>query len=149
MLSTEVKGGMRGVRLSELDPLLKGYDSEYHYLFKRLQEESKKQDAPTLEAYYALPNMARRLLEAFLAFRGPHQTGDLCKQLDAIDHDNAAKTRILRFLHTFLHLDQIADPEHNPSMLAETPLVLSDLFSLIEHTDAAHFKSMNEPVARA
>lgn len=147
MLSTEVKDGTRGAKLSELDPLLKGYESEYHYLFKRLQEESKKPNAPTLEAYYALPNMARRLLEAFLAFRVPHQTGDLYKQLDAIDHDNAAKTRILRFLHAFSHLDQIADPEHNPSMLAETPSVLRDLFALIEHSDALHFKSMNDLVA--
>jgi wobble nucleotide-excising tRNase len=87
------------------------------------------------------------LLEAFLAFRVPHQTGDLYKQLDSIDHDNAAKTRILRFLHAFSHLDQIADPEHNPSMLAETPSVLRDLFALIEHSDAAHFKSMNDLVA--
>lgn len=143
MLSTEVKNGTRGAKLSELDPLLKSYESEYHYLFKRLQEESKKPNAPTLEAYYALPNMARRLLEAFLAFRVPHQTGDLYKQLDAIDHDSAAKTRILRFLHAFSHLDQITDPEHNLSMLAETPLVLRDLFVLIEHSDPAHFKSMN------
>lgn len=149
MLSTEVKDGTRGAKLSELDPLLKGYESEYHYLFKRLQEESKKPNAPALEAYYALPNMARRLLEAFLAFRVPHQTGDLYKQLDAVDHDNAAKTRILRFLHAFSHLDQIADPEHNPSMLAETPSVLRDLFALIEHSDAAHFKSMNDLVASA
>lgn len=149
MLSTEFKGGMRRAMLSELDPLLKGYESEYHYLFKRLQEESKKEDAPTLESYYALPNMARRLLEAFLAFRVPHQTGDLYKQLDAIDHDNGAKTRVLRFLHAFSHMDQIADPEHNPSMLAEARSVLRDLFALIEHTDAAHFKSMNQLVASA
>jgi wobble nucleotide-excising tRNase len=149
MLSTEVKDGTRGAKLSELDPLLKGYESEYHYLFKRLLEESKKPNAPTLEAYYALPNMARRLLEAFLAFRVPHQTGDLYKQLDAVDHDNAAKTRILRFLHAFSHLDQIADPEHNPSMLAETPSVLRDLFAMIEHSDAAHFKSMSDLVASA
>jgi hypothetical protein len=79
----------------------------------------------------------------------PHQTGDLYKQLDAIGHDNAAKTRILRFLHAFSHLDLIADPEHNPAMLAETPSVLRDLFALIEHTDAAHFKSMNYLVASA
>lgn len=147
MLSTEIKDGTRGAKLSELDPLLKCYESEYHYLFKRLQEESKKADAPTLEAYYALPNMARRLLEAFLAFRVPHHTGDLYKQLHEIDHDNAAKTRILRFLHAFSHLDRIADPEHNPSMLAETPSVLRDLFSLIEHSDFGHFKSMTNLAA--
>ncbi len=112
MLSTDVKGRTRSAKLTELYPLLKGYESEYHFLFKRLQEESKKADAPTLEAYYALPNMARRLPEAFLAFRVPHQTGDPYKQLDAIDHNNAAKTRILRFLHACSHLDQIADPQH-------------------------------------
>lgn len=30
----------------------------------------------------------------------------------------------------------VAGPEHNPSMLAETPLVLRELFYLIEYTDA-------------
>ena len=58
-----------------------------------------------------------------------------------------AKTRILRFLNAFSHLDQIADPEHNPSMLAETPSVLRDLFALIEKSDPTHFKNMNDLVA--
>lgn len=148
-MSTEVKGGMRGMRLSELDTVAQGLRVGVQLPFQRLQEESKKDDEPTLKAYYTLPNMARRLLEAFLAFRAPYQTGGLCKQLDANDHDNAAKTRILRFLLAFSHLDQIADPEHNPSMLAERPSVLREHFALIEHTDAAHFKSMNDLVAFA
>lgn len=29
---------MRGAKLSDLDPLLKGYESEYHYLVKRFKE---------------------------------------------------------------------------------------------------------------
>lgn len=86
------------------------------------------------------------LLEAFLAFRVLHETGDLYKQLDAIDGENAAKPRIL---HALSHLDQIADPEHNPSMLTQTPSVVKDLFAMIEHSDEAHSKSMNDLVANA
>ena len=55
----------------------------------------------TLEENYLLPNTARRLLEAFLAFRQPHVPGDLWQKVKGLEFDETREARILRFLHTY------------------------------------------------
>src|SRR5690606_2007760 len=69
--------GSRTSELGHLDPLLQEHESEYQYLFKRVYEEAHRDDVVQLEHHYGLPNVARRLLEAFLAFRFPEMSGDL------------------------------------------------------------------------
>lgn len=142
MLSTDYVGGVRMAKLGVLDPFLHQYESEYHYLFKRVHEEAQKPAVAGLETYYAVPNIARRLLEAFLAFRVPDRPGELFQKLECIDYDPTKKTRILRFLHTYSHFDQVAEPDHDPSLLSETPAVLQEVLALISHCDPGHFQSM-------
>lgn len=142
MLTGEFINGQRTARLSELDPFLHKYESEYHYLFKRVHEEANKASAPGIEAYYAMPNIARRLLESFLAFRVPDKVGELYQKLQGVEYDSNKKTRILRFLHTYSHFDQVAQPEHDLSVLAETPAVLREVLDFIRHCDPGHFTSM-------
>jgi len=147
MLGTEFVDGTRTAKLDVLDPFLHQYESEYHYLFKKVYEEALKPAGQNLEAYYAIPNIARRLLEAFLAFRVPGKVGDLYKKLEVIQFDAAGKTRILRFLHTYSHHDQIADVGHDPSTLSETPAVLKEVLALIRQCDPSHFESMTDLIA--
>ena len=68
MLRCYVQGGVRHSRLRTLDRLLAQYESDYHYLFSRIHRAAKT-PSDDLEDNYALPNMARRLLEAFLALQ--------------------------------------------------------------------------------
>ena len=147
MLSTESVAGARTAKLDVLDPFLHQYESEYHYLFKRVYEEAHKPAAPGLEAYYAMPNMARRLLEAFLAFRIPDRPGELFQKLECVDYEAAKKTRILRFLHTYSHFDQVAEPDHDPSALSETPAILQEVLALIDHCDPGHYNAMEALVS--
>ncbi len=42
MLAPEFRNGERTATLQALDPFLHQYESEYHYLFKRLHEEAGK-----------------------------------------------------------------------------------------------------------
>lgn len=142
MLSNEFVGGARTAKIDVLDPFLHQYESEYHYLFKRVYEEAHKAVTLGLESYYAMPNIARRLLEAFLAFRIPDKPGELFQKLECVDYDAAKKTRILRFLHTYSHFDQVTEADHDPSVLSETPAILREVLSLICHCDAGHYKSM-------
>ena len=129
--------------LRRLDPLLEWYESEYHYLFARIFREA--QNATTaLSENYVLPNMARRLLEGFLAFRVPQTSGDLWRKLKDVPFDEATKTRILRFVNTHSHSDAIGEPEHDPSLLAEAGPVLKDLLTLIRTLDPDHYKAMEE-----
>ena len=130
--------------ISKLDSLLCEYESEYHYLFSLVYEAANSKEDVGLQQNYHLPNIARRLLEAFLAFRRPSESGGLRQQLDSIDFDVAKKTGILRFLHTHSHADQISDPEHDPSILTETKQVLNDLLCLIQTDDRRHFDEMKE-----
>lgn len=132
----------RRSRIALLDPLLEQFESEYHYLFARVHRRANEDTQGGLEKNYIFPNMARRLLEAFLAFRRPQHAGELRQKLQGIDFDEAKKLRILRFLHTHSHADAIVDPEHDPSALGEAKAVLTDLLALIQHEDAAHYDAM-------
>jgi hypothetical protein len=62
--------------------------------------------------------------------------------LQRISFDETKKVRILRFLHTHSHGDEIGEPEHDPSNLGEARAVLGDLLKLIEQEDRAHYQAM-------
>lgn len=142
MLDCSLTDQGRRSRIAPLDPLLEQFESEYHYLFARVYRRAQANAAGGLEANYIFPNMARRLLETFLAFRRPQYAGELRQKLQGIDFDETTKLRILRFLHTHSHADAIVDPEHDPSALGEAKAVLTDLLALIQHEDAAHYDAM-------
>jgi wobble nucleotide-excising tRNase len=143
MLSAAFSDGVRTAKLEPLDPFLYQYESEYHYLFKKIHDVVGNPASQGLESYYMMPNIARRLLEAFLAFRIPDMTGDLYQKLERIQFDSTMKTRILRFLHTYSHSDQVIEPDHDPSILSETPAILKIVLELIRDCDPTHFEAMN------
>ena len=147
MLDCGFDGSRRRSSIQPLDPLLERYNSEYHYLFSRIYREAKPSMHGDLETSYVFPNMARRLLEAFLAFRQPQVSGELWKKLGEVNFDEAKKLRILRFVHTHSHGDAVGEPEHDPSLLSETRAVLNDLLDLIRSQDEAHFLAMEQLVA--
>lgn len=148
MLTTSLNGDSWSSVIVRLDNLLHEYESEYHYLFSLVYEAASSDEETGLQQYYHLPNIARRLLESFLAFRQPSKSGELRQQLDLIDFDVAKKTRILRFVHTHSHARQIPDPEHDPSILLETKQVLNDLLCMIQKEDNRHFDQMKDLISR-
>jgi len=138
----------RNTIIRQLDPLLEQYESEYHYLFACVYRTANKSASENLEQNYFLPNIARRLLESFLAFRQPATSGDLQQKMKDLKFDEAKKLRILRFLHTYSHSDAIDEPEHDTSLLAEARSVLIDLLELIESQDKVHYDEMVKLVTR-
>lgn len=139
--------GSRTCVLGHLDPLLEEHESEYQYLFRRVYDEAHRNDVVQLEHHYGLPNVARRLIETFLAFRFPEMSGDLGPRLDRVAFDNAKKTRILRLLNTYSHAGAIADPEHDLSLLSETQPVLLDVLELMKAVDKQHYEGLEKLVA--
>ncbi len=149
MLRTSAPGGNRTSQLMALDPLLLDYESEYHYLFHRVVEEAQRNPPASLAEYYAIPNIARRLLESFLAFRFPTED-NLQQQLNrATSVEEAKRARIIRFLHTYSHDGKVNEPEHDLSILSETPQILKDVLELIEKVDGPHFVEMQDVLVSA
>jgi len=144
MLQCKEVGGLRCAQITTLDRLLLDYDSEYHYLFS-LVYKGANSSSGELEPFYNLPNISRRLLEAFLAFRRP-STESLYAKLEHLNFDNAKKARIYRFLQTHAHGDEIDDPQHDISILSETPQVLKDLLDLVKAEDKGHFQEMEKAI---
>lgn len=149
MLDSVLESGGKNSTIRRLDPLLEEYDSEYHYLFVRVYNASNEGSSSSLEQNYVLPNMARRMLEAFLAFRVPEIMGNLRKQLDRIQFDETKKLRIYRFLHTYSHSAAVGEPEHDLSVLNEGPSVLKDLMDMMKSEDRKHFLAMEGLVTRS
>ena len=141
MLNCQSDKNGRYSNFQALDPLLERFESDYQYLFSRVVASASSQPQ-SLESNYLLPNVARRLLEAFLAFRQPDVTGDLWDKMQDLNFDTAKKTQILRFVHTYSHNDVVVEPDHDLSLLSEAQNVLSNLLELIEEEDPQHFNRM-------
>lgn len=142
MLDAEQRDGVRSSAIRTLDPLLAEYESEYQYLFARIHEAATGPASRDLERNYALPNMARRMLEAFLAFRKPQVAGELWRKMKVVPFDEAKKLRIFRFLNTHSHSIAVGEPEHDLTALTEGPSVLNDLLEMMEALDGEHFSAM-------
>lgn len=143
MLRTSTTNGVRSSKIEALDPFLRDYESEYHYVFKRVLEAAEMPGGQPLQQYYELPNIARRLLESFLAFKVPDE-GSLHARLEAVAFDDVKKTRILRFVDVHSHSEQVGDGHDETSALAEAPDVLRDLVKLIEGCDNEHAQRMRK-----
>ena len=147
-IETEMRGGKRNASITQLDRLLREFESEYHYLFKRVYDEAKKAgERQPLEEYYHLPNLGRRLLEAFFAFRFPQERGDLYKQLERAKCSAATGARLVRFLDTYSHNQTVGETGQDLSILTETPQILKDLMELIKAEDPSHFEEMEKLLA--
>lgn len=142
MLRNQITAAGRNSSLGLLDDLLYQYESEYHHLFQVVLDASKAAPETPMAQFYALPNSARRLLEAVFAFKQPENTGELFQQFKRVKFDEAKKARILRFTNTYSHHGLVAEPAHDLSVLAETPNVMGDVLALIQCLDDEHFQSM-------
>lgn len=143
MLTTHFVNDERTARLSPMDPLLERFESEYHFLFKQVYEVATSDNQKSrMTQLYGMPNIARRLIEAFLSYKFPNYTGNLSGQLGDIEFDPARKNRILRLLTTYSHSSGISEPEHDLSMLGETPQLMEDVLTFIQKLDEEHYRRM-------
>ena len=147
MLDSALGDNARSSTIRWLDRLLEQYESDYQYLFARVHRASTELASRSLEQNYVLPNMARRMLETFLAFRLPQISGNLWQKLKVVQFNEAKKLQILRFLHTHSHSIAVGEPEHDLTALAEGPTVLLNLLEMIKSLDDHHYAAMLQLVA--
>lgn len=148
-------GGQRCCTISKLDELLQDYESEYHYLFRYVVQASKG-DCNSRELL-PLPNVARRVLEAFLAFKRPRpregkqvkehgKSGDLDLdeyrgKLSSFADDRIQ--RLDRLVNTFSHNDRVHVPGSDVTPISEAKRSAADLIEFMQALDKEHVAAMS------
>jgi len=140
---TEVQGrvGKRESNLRRLDSSLGGFGSEYEFLFSLIYRASS--DSTEFETQYVslLPNVARRVIEAFFAFRRPGDD-NLEECVRSTGADEALKLRLYRFVSSLSHQKRIEEGDCSFTTDAEVVLRIRDVLDLIKHEDPRHFDAM-------
>lgn len=123
--------------------------SQYHYLFWRIADVLREEDsegdlAKEMEATAVIPNAARQILEAFLAFKYPSKIGDFEGSMRRAFQEQSVtdplRQRITRFVHRQSHNEE-ANIDR-PVGIGESVTVLRSVFEFIEAIDADHFNEM-------
>lgn len=142
----------RNSSILKIDKLLIEYESEYHFLFNILYKMANTQDQD-LEKIYPIPNIARKFLESFLAFRVPiirknSKEPQIRQRLRHIKNiDLKKKERIRRFVETHSHPRyESGIQDFDMTILGETSEIVQDLIELIKKEDPKHYNFLVESI---
>lgn len=142
MLRCSVQQGRRQSEICPLDKLLEKFESDYHYTFSLIHHLATG-PAQSLDHYFSAPNLARKLMETFLAFHSPRPSSEsIFAKLEEIPFDEHKKARIFRFLNEHSHSSAIGGDQQDFSSLNETPDVLKDLLAMIKVASKQHYDGM-------
>jgi wobble nucleotide-excising tRNase len=154
MTFCRVESGQRNSSVVEIDKLLLDYESEYHFLFSVLHKIAKEKNHD-LEQIYPIPNIARKFLESFLAFRVPvlskkrdSKEPQIYNRLRLIkDFEPKKKERIRRFAETHSHPRyESGVQDFDMTILGETSDIVNDLLELVKKEDPKHYNFLVESV---
>jgi wobble nucleotide-excising tRNase len=134
--------GLRTSKIIEMPPQLKGYDSDYHFLCHKVFQFEAAGDAHS-EYWFMMPNVIRRVLEVFLAFKVPG-SHSISQKLDTLikKHPNLDKTRIAA-LERLIQIESHSDSLDN--LIAQSSLTIEEarvantaLLDLMKAADEGH-----------
>jgi wobble nucleotide-excising tRNase len=124
------------------------YNSEYHYLFEKLNS-FRTEDQLNVESTYLAANLSRKLLETFFAFKFPNTSKDDFKALcDAATKksnktDSVASEKIYRFINKYSHSASIEmNGEVTENTQGESGQVVHQIFEWVEDLDKTHYDEM-------
>ena len=123
--------------ISELDKALKDHESEYHYLFKVLY--TFETDG-SIESVYHIPNIARKVLDAFLMFRVPSGENSYNK-MEKLKFDENKKTAIYKFTNDQSH---ITGDGFDLSLVPETQKCVRYLLEMMKEVFPEHYRILEE-----
>jgi len=135
----------RNAIIETLDSFLLHHHSEYDYLYKILRGYSQIESA-SLEDFYGVPNLARKLLETFMSFRQPGNM-ELMARLEREKYDPVIISRIFSFVNFHSHGGLDRGEGVDLSLLSETPQAITQIFEFMKVADPKHVERMDELIA--
>lgn len=143
----------RSSTIIEMPSLLRDYDSEYHFLFSHILRFVEVENG-YYDHHHMIPNVLRRVLEVFLAFKCPGDSGltgqikELCAAYSDLDRDRLAALE--RLAHVESHSDNLDDLLSASSMtVEETRAAARALIDMMDRVDGKHLASMRRLCRRA
>jgi wobble nucleotide-excising tRNase len=141
-------GTTRTAVIVDLPKHLREYDSEYHYLFEKILA-FEKAGGGHFDYAFMMPNVLRKVLEIFLAFRIPHN-GPLTDKLQALcgRHEALDQNRVNaleRLSQVESHSDSLDDLIAQSSMTVEESRdANAALIHLMEEVDKPHLNELRK-----
>ncbi|WP_269580553.1 AAA family ATPase [Roseibium sp. Sym1] len=140
--------GARSARIVKLPSQLSAYDSEYHFLcHKMLQFEAA--GAGYSDYWFMMPNVIRRVLDVFLAFKVPG-SHPLLQKLETLtkkypDIDDVRIKALDRLIQVESHSDSLDDLiSHSSMTIEETRDANAALLELMAAADADHTEAIRK-----
>ncbi|MDC7789663.1 AAA family ATPase [Rhodoplanes sp. TEM] len=138
----------RSASIVEMSSLLREYDSEYHFLFQKvLQFEAA--GGGQFEYAFMMPNVLRRVIEVFLAFKIPRngnindKLAELCRNNPALDP--ARMSALERLSQVESHSDNLDDLISHSSMTVEEARdANAALLFLMAQSDPEHLAGLRK-----
>lgn len=124
--------------IEKLDELLKGYDTEYQYLFKLLFDFASS-NACTIEEVYHFPNISRKVLEYFLRIAIPNKESDYNKLQSFDQFDENKRTAIWKFTNDQSH---ITGDGFDPALVVECKNNVNYLLEMIKAILPQHYEAL-------
>ncbi|MBO9543341.1 AAA family ATPase [Caulobacter sp.] len=138
--------GLRTATIVEMPAQLRGHDSEYHFLcYKMLQLEATGEGHS--EYWFMVPNVIRRVLEIFLAFKVPG-SHPISQKLDTLakklpNFDKARIVALERLTQVESHSDSLEDLiAHSSMTVEETRDANAAMLALMFAADDDHAKAI-------
>jgi wobble nucleotide-excising tRNase len=128
-------------RIEDLPPALRRYSSEYQLLVSTLFEFESDAGFPP----FLIPNVLRRVLEAYTSFRFPSTTETLDRRIGKIFLDPAVSARVYKLINHFSHAG-------SPNVILELPAeeevreVTGLVLTRLREFDPEHFSGLAEVV---
>lgn len=134
------------------EPALTLYNSEYHYIFSRLNSLKNQQTLET-DDHFLAANLSRKLLESFLSFKFPKNRGHFANLFNTAvsasqNPEDEGKEKIRKFINEYSHNDLIeTNEDFVDNLIGEGVSVISDIFDWINELDEKHYQEMMEVVS--
>ncbi|MGD1880125.1 MAG: AAA family ATPase [Kiloniellaceae bacterium] len=129
-------------RLVDMPPLLRAYDSEYHFLCQKVLEFEAAGEGHS-DYGFMMPNVIRRVLEIFLAFKVPgsnpikDKLAALCKQHKELDPERLSALERLSQVES--HSDNLDDLiSLSSATVEEARSANAELLNLMKVADESH-----------
>lgn len=149
----KAKNGVpRNSTYKNAEPALTLYNSEYHYIFSRLNSLKNQQTLET-DDHFLAANLSRKLLESFLSFKFPKNRGNFANLFNTAvsasqNPEDEGKEKIRKFINEYSHNDLIeTNEDFVENLIGEGVSVISDIFDWINELDEKHYQEMMEVVS--